>query len=273
MMKLSIATSVYLNYRLQDAIHYVAEAGYDGIDIWGGRPHVYRRDYSPVELQQIRDLLEANHLRLVSFMPAFFRYPHSLSSPNEVVRQDSLEYMRLCLENAVALRANTLLIVPGRSLHGQGVAEARKRLVDSIAVICRYAEPYDMRLVLEPANRMVTDLVNTAGHALEVIAEIGDGRLGVVLDSGHINLVDETAREAIEKLGSRLLQVHVNDNDGVTQQNLVPGEGNFDFEEMIRALRRIGYDDFLSAELGYQYTDDPNPAVKLTARRLREMLH
>jgi len=270
-LKISLASSVYVNYAVQDTIRYVAEAGYDGIDIWGGRPHVYRRDYSSGELQQIHDLLEANHLRLVSFMPAFFRYPHSLSSPNEVVRQDSLEYMRLCLDNAVALGAKTLLIVPSRSLHGQGVVEARKRLVDSIAVICRYAEPYDIRLALEPANRMVTDLVNTADDALGVIAEIGDDRLGVVLDSGHINLVDEPAREAVVKLGDRLLQVHVNDNDGITQQNLVPGDGNFDFDELIQVLKKVGYSGFLSAELGYQYTDDPNPAAQLTACRLREM--
>jgi protein FrlC len=270
-MKLSIASSVYLNYSIQDAIRHVSDAGYDGIDIWGGRPHVYRRDQTPAELDQIRASLEGNNLTLVSFMPAFFRYPHSLSSPNEVVRQDSLEYMRLCLENAVALGAKTLLIVPSRSLHGQGVVEARKRLADSIATICEFAQPYGMQLGLEPANRMVTDLVNTAGEALEVIAEVGDPRLGVVLDSGHINLVDEQTRQAIEKLAGRLLQVHINDNDGITQQNLIPGDGNFDFGEMFQVLKEVRYDGFLSAELGYQYTDDPNPAVQLTARRMREM--
>jgi sugar phosphate isomerase/epimerase len=142
-------------------------------------------------------------------------------------------------ENAVALGATTLLIVPSRSLNGQGVMEARRRLVDSIATISPVCAALRYTAGLEPANRMVTDLVNTAGEALEMIAG-RDPSLGVVLDSGHINLVDESAREAIEKLAGRLLQVHVNDNDGITQQNLIPGDGNFDFGKMLLVLKEAG---------------------------------
>jgi sugar phosphate isomerase/epimerase len=45
-MKLGTATSVLYQYTLQDAIPLIARAGYEGVDIWGGRPHAYRRDLS-----------------------------------------------------------------------------------------------------------------------------------------------------------------------------------------------------------------------------------
>lgn len=271
-MRLSTATSVFVNCALEDAIRYTAEAGYDGIDIWGGRPHVYRRDFSPPELNRLRTLISESGLAVPSFMPAFYRYPHSLVSPIDAVRQDSLNYMLECVDNAVALGAESLLIVPTHSLFGQAHADAWKRLVDSVATVCDYASQYDLRLAVEPANREVTDVVNTAADALRVIEAVGNGALGVALDTGHIHLSDETPQEAVGRLGERLLQVHVNDNDGTRQQNLILGEGTFDFPGFLGTLRASGYDGFLTAELGWTYTRDPFPAVQKMARIMRDSL-
>ena len=271
-MKLGVATSVFVNYLLPDVIPCVAEAGYDGIDIWGGRPHAYRHDYAPADLERLRRLLDYYHLTVASFMPAFYRYPHSLSSPNETVRQDSLDYMRQCVESAVILGAGIVLLVPGCSLHGQDVQDARRRMMDSIDEICRYAARYDVRLGIEPANRVASDLVNTASDALSIINELGHPSLGVVMDTGHINLVQESAEEALKRLGGLLLQFHVNDNDGTRQQNLIPGEGTVDFGGLIRLLRATGYDGFLSAELAWDYTANPVPAIAEAAKRIRALL-
>ena len=271
-MKLSTASSVFVNYSMQDTISLIAEAGFEGIDVWGGRPHVYRQDFSQAELEVIRAQIEDHGLTAVSFMPAFFRYPHSLSNPNEVIRQDSLDYMRQCMDNAVALEAEILLIVPGRSLFGQDLADARQRLLDSIDSICRYAQQYEIRLGIEPANKKVTDLVNTAEHAKRIIQELGYANLGVVIDSGHIHLSDETPEQAVKTLGSLLLQVHVNDNDGLHQQNLIPGDGTFEFESFLRILAEAGYDGFLSLELAWDYSLEPLPAVKKSVERVREMV-
>ncbi len=271
-MKLSVVSSVFVNYRIQDTIPLVAEAGYDGMDIWGGRPHVYRRDFSLAELKLIRAQMSDNGLEPVSFMPAFYRYPHSLSSPNEVVRQDSLEYMRQCMDNAVALGAKILLIVPGHSLFGQDLADARQRMIDSIDSVCRYSQQYEIRLGIEPANKAVTDLVNTAGDAKSVIQELSYPNLGVVIDTGHIHLSDETPEQAVKTLGPLLLQVHVNDNDSRRQQNLIPGEGTFGLKAFLAILRGANYAGFLSLELAWDYTLDPLPAVRLSEHRLRRVL-
>jgi fructoselysine 3-epimerase len=271
-VKLGIASSVFVNYAIQDAILHVAKAGYDGIDIWGGRPHVYRHDYSQEELRLIRKLLEENNLVAISLMPAFYRYPHSLTSPNEVVRRDSLEYMKICIDNAVQLGADIVLLVPTKSLHGQDPRDAWRRLVESVDALCRYAAQYVLKLGLEVVNHYLTDLVSTAEAARRMMDELHHQNLGVVLDTGHMNLGEETTWEAIRKISGNLLQVHVNDNDGKTQLNLIPGDGTFNFNELIKALGEVGYNGFLSAELGYQYSPDPDPAVRLAAQRMREML-
>lgn len=272
-MKLSAVSSAFVNYAIKDAISAIQRTGCAGVDIWGGRPHVYRGDYSKAQLQQLRKQLDDSQLQIASFMPAFYRYPHSLSSPNDVVRQDSLDYMRQCLDNAAILGADILLIVPSRSLHGQPAEDARQRLTDSIDTVCRAAAGYPVRLGIEPANPAVTDLVLTSEDALDIINTLGHTNLGVVLDTGHLNLTGERVEDAMARLGSSLLQFHVNDNDGNRQQNLIPGEGTFDFKHFVRLLDTIGYNGFLSIELGWDYTLDPVPAVTTAVTRMGDMLN
>jgi len=269
-MKLGTATSVLYLYSLRDAIPLIAETGFDGVDIWGGRPHVYRQDYTPAELKELCQVIYDHGLVVSSFMPAFYRYPHSLSNPNPRVRQDSLEYMRQCIDNAAVLGARVVLVVPDLSLVGQARCDSRRRLVESIDACSRYAAQYDLKLGIEVLHFDETDLVNTAGDALEIIEELGQANIGVVLDSGTLNLSKEPLDEIVARLGSLLLQVHVNDNQGKDrQQNLIPGDGTYDFKQLIRVLKTAGFTGFLSAELSKEYSDDPVPALRTTVERLK----
>lgn len=271
-MKLSAVTSVFVNYALEDAIPHIAAAGCSGIDVWSGRPHLYRQDYSPARLAALKGQISDHGLHVVSVLPAFFRYPHNLSSPNEIVRQDSLDYMRYCLDNAVALGAEILLIVPGRALHKQSIDDARARLTDSINTVCQWAAEYPIKLGIEPANAGVTDLVLTSTDALDIIHALGHTNLGVVMDSGHIHLTGEPLDDILTGLGAHLLQFHVNDNDGQHQQNAIPGDGTFDFSGFVQRLQAHGYEGYLSIELGYDFTRNPVPAVTMAAERMQTLI-
>jgi protein FrlC len=271
-MKLSSATSVLLNYSIQDAVSILAAIGFEGVDIWGGRPHVYRDDYTEAELLDLRKSIQQENMVIPSFMPAFFRYPHSLSSPNDKVRRESIDYMFRCADNASILGAKVLLVVPGRSLYGQGVEDAFQRLLDSVNQVCDYCTQYNLKLGIESANQAVTNLVVSYKDALKIITEIDHPSLGVVLDSGHLYLNREDFAEVVQNLGDLILQFHVNDNDGEHQQNLIPGDGTYDFHKFINTLDDYSYNGFLSVELGWEYTIDPEPALKKSLERLQGML-
>jgi protein FrlC len=260
-------------HTIQDAVRLVARLGFDGIDIWGGRPHVYRDDLTREELDDLRRLIADLGLTVVSLMPAFYRYPHSFSNPNPRVREDSVGYVRQCIDNAAVLGAGIVLIVPDHSLHGQPRDDARARFIDSVDAVARHASQYDLMLGIEVLYHDETDYVNSADDALAIIGELGHRNIGAVLDSGTLNLSKEDPAETLAALGDRLLQVHVNDNaGGREQQNLVPGDGAYDFRSLIRALRAHGYSGFLSAELTKGYADDPEPPLRTTAERLRSWL-
>jgi protein FrlC len=272
-MKIGTSTSVLYQYELKDAIPLIARVGFDGVDVWGGRPHVYRRDYSDAELRALREYIYGHGLVVSSFMPAFYRYPHSLSNPNHKVREDSIQYMLESIDNAAVLGARIVLVVPDISLFGQSRQDSWQRFVESIDRVAEYTSQYDLTLGIEVLYTDETDLVNSSDDALEIIRTLRRTNLGVVVDTGTLNLSKETPEDMLDKLGDTLLQIHVNDNHGhEKQQNLIPGEGNYDFLRLVRALKSRGYAGFLSAELSKEYANDPEAALRQTFERLNDWI-
>jgi protein FrlC len=271
-MKKSLSSFVYYNYCLADAIRRTAELGYDGIDIWGGRPHAYRRDLSREEIKELRSLLKQSHLAIASFIPAQFRYPTCLCSNNETIRRDSVAYIQDAVKTAAALEAPIVSVCPGHTVYGQGIEDGWKRLTESLDAICTFAAPQGLRIAIEPADRYETDLIQTTADALRIIAELAHSNLGIVLDNGHAYIVGESCVQAIQNMGDRLFHVHIDDNNGLRDQHLVPGDGSFGFGPFVAALRQSGYTGYLCAELSWDYTVDPDRAARLTSERLTALL-
>jgi fructoselysine 3-epimerase len=272
-MKFSIATSVFVNYPLPDTLDLIIQAGFTGIDLWCGRPHLYRRDYSDEQIRALRRKLVDADVAPVSLMPAFFRYPYSLSSPSDVIRQDSIQYVKETILNAAQMGARHVLIVPTRRLHGQTTEDARARFYDSLRQLCPLAQEANMLLGIEILYPSLSDYMCSSADALSAFQEVGSPSLKAVLDTGHLHLSGESLEHALAALGSSVIQVHVNDNDGLQQQNGVPGTGSYPFGGLKETLERAGYDDFLTIELGWQYSFDPYPAVCDALQRMRAYLH
>jgi sugar phosphate isomerase/epimerase len=61
------------------------------------------------------------------------------------------------------------------------------------------------------------------------------------LDTGHVNIYSKVPLERwVEVLGDHLYYVHLNDNCGDSDSNLVPGDGNIGWERFFDALRKNG---------------------------------
>jgi len=91
-MKSGLLSFVFFNYPVADVIRHTAEAGGDGIESCGGRPHVYRRDLSRHEINELVDLLRESRSAVASFIPAHCRYPPCLCRNTETIRRDSVAY-------------------------------------------------------------------------------------------------------------------------------------------------------------------------------------
>jgi protein FrlC len=269
-MKFAQSSFVYFNYSLQDAIRRLAQFGYDGIEIWGGRPHMYRDDLND-QLDALTRLLVQNRLTVCNFIPAQFRYPSILCSSNEMVRRDSVAYIKNAMDNATRVGAPSVSVCPGMTLHGESIERGWAQLRTSFIEVLEYAEKKNLRVLIEPAHIWETTLIRTVDEALRMIAEIKSPRLGVLLDTGHAHVNGEDLADAARKLKNVPLHIHIDDNDGTSDSHHVPGAGKMDYAPFVRGLSEIGYAGFVSAELGFQYTLAPDAAVEKSLVALRAL--
>jgi protein FrlC len=272
-LKTSLLTSLYKNYALEDAIQQIAVAGFDAVEIWGGRPHAYPDDMRKHDIQHIRSLMDDQGLEIAAVFPAQYHYPCCLCSPAVKVRIESVHYLMDSIELAVRLGAPVVIICPSHTLHNQHPDSAWELLADSLIRLCEFSSHYNILLAIEPSDKHATDMINTNIQAMDMIDQIGCDNLGVSFNTGHSLLVGEDAATVIENLGDRLFHVHINDNDGKQDQHLIPGQGQFDFQSMVQALRMTSFDGCMSADLGWGYLNNPNPAANETQEFLENLVN
>ncbi len=269
-MKFSQSSFVYFNYSLQEAIRRLHKLGYQGIEVWGGRPHCYRHDLDD-QMDEIRALLDQFEMSVPNFIPAQFRYPSILCSLNETVRRDSVGYIQAAIDNARELGSPYVSVCPGMSLFGEPLDQAWAQLRRSFEELLEHAAQAGVGLLIEPAHAAESTLILTVEDGLRMIDEIGSERLGILLDTGHATVNGEDLAQTVRSLKGVPLHIHIDDNHGDSDAHMVPGEGSIDFGPFVQALDEIGYQGFVSAELGFQYTLDPDPAVEETYQTLTKI--
>jgi sugar phosphate isomerase/epimerase len=77
----------------------------------------------------------------------------------------------------------------------------------------------------------LVELIDTLDHPL----------VGACWDTGHAN-EQGLDQNAIRQLGSRLKATHINDNDGIKDQHLLPYQGTVDWVTVVTALYDIRYE-------------------------------
>ena len=272
-MRTSLLTSLYKDYSIDDAIHQISMAGFDGIELWGGRPHAYRNDLREHDIQFFKGIIDDLGLQITGFFPAQCRYPYCLCSPIRQIRMDSIRYIKDSIELAARFGAPVVNICPGHTMHGQDMDEGWELLADSLSRMCEFGGNYNILLAIEPSDPFETDLINTTIQAMDMIDQLGCDNLGVLFNTGHAFLVGEDTSTAIENLGDRLFHIHVNDNDGKQDQHLIPGTGQYDFPSLILTLQTALFDGYLSADLGWEYTTNPDSAAIKTQDYLENIIN
>jgi protein FrlC len=100
-MKISLFTSGYMRYPLKVAFHDAKRLGYDGIEIWGGRPHAYPFDLKAGDIEELKQLSADYGVPIVAFTPETNAYPFNMMIGSEIMRRESLDYIKLSMEQEV----------------------------------------------------------------------------------------------------------------------------------------------------------------------------
>jgi D-psicose/D-tagatose/L-ribulose 3-epimerase len=178
-----------------------------------------------------------------------------ITSADESVRRNGVDYLRACVQAASDVGAKTFCGV----IYSEHVKPATRRpteeewrwAADCLREAARFAKGLGIRLGIEPVNRYETYLVNTCEQALELIDMIGEDNVGVHLDTYHMNIEEKSFYEATKLAGGRLIHYHLCENDlGIA------GTGLFDWDDIFRALGELSYDGYAALESFVDVTDN-----------------
>ncbi|MBE6787009.1 MAG: sugar phosphate isomerase/epimerase [Ruminococcaceae bacterium] len=196
-------------------------------------------EYPNFDYQEIKRLCEK-----YSIVPWSFHLPFAgpkeldIASLNEEIRKQTVAWWSENIKNGSSLGVKIFVAHPSSEPISEE-PETRKKQLDaskkSLKELAEFASKYDAVIAVE-------DLPRTClGRNSEEMADLvsADDRLKVCLDTNHM-LIDNNLN-LIEKLGDKIVTLHVSDYDFTDEKHWLPGEGKVEWQEVYQALLKSGY--------------------------------
>jgi protein FrlC len=239
-----------------------AALGRERLELWGIAPQFHIPQVSDAEARAVRRSAGARGLSVHCLTPEQVMYPVNVASPVTWLRAASIAMFRRAAELAAELGAELLLLTPGRGFEDEPLEAAWRRSVDAVGEIAAYAETLGVACVLEPLQRVESNLVNDSRTLARMLDEIGSSNVGAVLDTVGMAVAGESVDDYFDSLGDRVRHVHL--VDGSPAGHLAWGDGRLPLAEYLTALERRGYGGRMTFELfgDGTYAFDPRPVVE-----------
>ncbi|RLF04155.1 MAG: sugar phosphate isomerase/epimerase [Thermoprotei archaeon] len=268
-MKIGMVLSCWMD-RLTEQLALYREAGFDGVEVRmteeGQRvAGALRVDRVEEDARELAEAAAAAGIEVHSIMCSpLWRYP--LTSPDESVRRMGLRIVERALAAAEVLGATAVLVVPGLVTEEVGYEEAINRARESIGELLAHAEDRGVILAVENVgNRLLLSPLEMRGF----VDSFNSDYVRAYFDVGNVLLLRQGyPQDWIRILGRRIAKVHMKDYDSRTGGVTYLLQGDVNWLEVMRALREIGYDDYLTAELP-PYRLFPEKMLRDTASALR----
>jgi sugar phosphate isomerase/epimerase len=191
-------------------------------------------------------------------------------------RKSHVEHFKRRLELCEQFRIPTLLIVADFSR--RIVASDLERAIHALREAALWAEGFGVRLALE--FRGTDAFCSNLETALLLVEQCGERNVGVNLDVFHFYKGPSKLEDLSRLTPERLAFVQVCDVAGVPREimsdsdRILPGEGDFHLVPIIRRLREIGYDGYVSLEVMNPvfWQAKPSQVAELGAAAIRRLL-
>jgi sugar phosphate isomerase/epimerase len=279
-MRLAFSTNAYMRYSFAEAVERIAAIGYAGLEVMADVPHAWPAGLLEQEIDALRRVIDYHGLALTNvnaFMMnavADHRQPYwhpSWLEPDRHYRQVRIDHTLRCLTLARQLGAPSITTEPGGPLtNGASWHQALSFFVEELKPVAEHAEKEGVLLLVEPEPGL---LIETADQSLELMEKIQSPMVGLNFDIGHFYCAGDDPAVAVKRLARHIRHFHVEDIAASrVHRHLVPGEGAIDLPGVVRAIRDIGYDSWLTVEL-YPYSDDPDAAARTALARLQPILN
>jgi len=189
-----------------------------------------------------------------------------LSDPDPAVVARGMAAIRQEFADCKAYGGTTVLVVPAVVNKKVGYRDAYKRSQKNIRELIPDAQSHGIKIAIEEVwNKFLLSPVEFARY----IDELESPWVGAYFDVGNV-VEFGYPEEWIRELGQRILKIHIKEYAKLKRFDYKLGEkgGEIDWGAVRGALKEVGYNGWITAEVGYGNLE----AMKDVVRRMNELL-
>jgi sugar phosphate isomerase/epimerase len=273
-MKYAICNEIFENWPWERVCSFCREMGYHGVEVapFTIAPHVAlippdvraamrkAADRMELEILGIHWLL-AN---VISDTPLY------VTHPDADVRMNTSAYFFQLTQLCADLGGRVMVIGSPKSrnlMPGVSRDDAMRFAREVFTPCLDLAAQHKITLAIEPLGPKETDFLNTAADGIELIDRINHPNFRLHLDVKAMSSEDKPIPQIIKDSAKHLAHFHAND------PNLLgPGMGDVRFEPIIKALKEVGYEGYLSVEV-FDFKPGAEKIASESIRYLKKVCH
>jgi len=118
--------------------------------------------------------------------------------------------------------------------------------LESVKTLLEFGRKYDVKIAIENVPEPFPFIMKSVDDFSMFFEELGEN-IGLVLDVGHANISGQI-NDFIKKFDDKIVHMHVSDNDGKQDLHLGAGEGNVNWQDFAKAVKRMRFHGVLMIE-------------------------
>lgn len=276
-MKKGISIWSFPEGTLAESFSLAKKAGFDGVEVALDEQGELSLSSNEKDLLRIKNEAADNGIELYSIASGLY-WQYWLNDDDAAVRQKAKDIVKKQLDCASALGCESILVIPG-TVNADFAAPGKvvdyettyARSLEAICELSGYAESCKVEIGLENVwNKFLTSPLEMR----DFIDKVASPYVGSYFDVGNV-LFNGYPEHWIKALGSRIKKVHFKDYRIAAGGlhgfvDLLAGDVNY--PAVMDALRAIGYDGWVSAEMIPNYTHYTETIIYNTSNAMDRIL-
>ena len=254
-MQFGICNEIFKGWKLEVAMSFAAQAGYDAIEIAPFTLANYVTEIPSARRHEIRAqaaraglVISGIHWVLVQAEGMY------LNHPDDAIRARTARYFCDLVDFCADLGGRSIVLGSPKQrqiMDGVAPAQAWAWATDTFRDSVQQAERRGVTLCFEPLAPVETNFINTAAEAIRFTEQFASPNFKIILDVKAMCSEAKPIPQIIRESWPHFAYFHAND------KNLKgPGFGAVDFRPIAAALNEVGYDGVVSVEV-FNFDEGP----------------
>lgn len=226
--------------------------GYDAVEMFG--------EPQKMGMKELRDIFDSFNFQVCGITGMWGSISEDslkrrILSADRSITKHTEEYVMDCIKMCQSVGGNEMNIClfadsdmatfdrNHRTLSGDKKEAVIQKAIPLLNTLSRFAKDYGVHILVEPLNRYNTPFCSSAKDAFVIANKVNHDNFGLLLDTFHMNIEEDSLEDTILKSRKLLRHMHLADNN-----RKMPGYAHINFQSIMRSLFGIGYNGYASFE-------------------------